>query len=369
MSFSGGTYTLPAGNPVVTATTITSTWANTTMSDIATALSTCLLKDGTQTVTANIPMASFKFTGLAAGSAAGNSLRYEQLFNASGITLIGDLLFTDGLFDIGKSGATRPRDLFMSRNLTVGGTAAITGHVTVEGVTSTGATGTGKLVFDGTPTLTTAVLGSSTATTQTAADNSTKVATTAYIDRGAASSEILIGTLQTASASATIDFAAASYAAAFDGSLAEVTFHWEGVRPGTDAVVLNGIMGTGAGPTYHNSVNDYEDAGNTSSSGAANTAFGNALRAYISLTGEINVGNAATRQCCGSARLAASAANTTFLPGIQYDATCISSAGVMNRITGAGRYNSAGAITGFRFQFGSGNIAEGIFWVTGKRKS
>jgi hypothetical protein len=58
----------------------------------------------------------------------------------------------------------------------------ITGHPTVEGVTSTGATGTGKLVFDGSPTLTTAVLGSSTATTQSAADNSTKVATTAYVD-------------------------------------------------------------------------------------------------------------------------------------------------------------------------------------------
>jgi len=56
----------------------------------------------------------------------------------------------------------------------------ISGHPTVEGVTSTGATGTGKFVFDGSPTLTTASLGSSTATTQTAGDNSTKVATTAY---------------------------------------------------------------------------------------------------------------------------------------------------------------------------------------------
>ena len=42
-------------------------------------------------------------------------------------------------------------------------------------------TGTGALVFANTPTLTTAVLGSSTATTQTPGDNSTKVATTAYV--------------------------------------------------------------------------------------------------------------------------------------------------------------------------------------------
>jgi len=40
-----------------------------------------------------------------------------------------DLLFTDATYDIGKTGATRPRDLFLSRNLTVGGTASITGAI------------------------------------------------------------------------------------------------------------------------------------------------------------------------------------------------------------------------------------------------
>lgn len=40
-----------------------------------------------------------------------------------------------------------------------------TGHQTIEGVTTTGATGTGKLVFDGTPTLVTPILGVATATT------------------------------------------------------------------------------------------------------------------------------------------------------------------------------------------------------------
>jgi hypothetical protein len=58
----------------------------------------------------------------------------------------------------------------------------VSGHLTLEGVTSTGATGTGALVFGTSPTLTTAVLGSSTATTQSPADNSTKIATTAYVD-------------------------------------------------------------------------------------------------------------------------------------------------------------------------------------------
>lgn len=44
-----GVYTLPAGNPVVTGTTITSTWGNTTLSDIATALTQSLSVDGSVT--------------------------------------------------------------------------------------------------------------------------------------------------------------------------------------------------------------------------------------------------------------------------------------------------------------------------------
>lgn len=83
MPFSSGTFTLYSpGNPVVTGTTIASTWANNTLNDIATGLTACLLKDGTQVVTADIPMASFALTGLRAGAAAGESLRYEQLFLA-----------------------------------------------------------------------------------------------------------------------------------------------------------------------------------------------------------------------------------------------------------------------------------------------
>lgn len=39
----------------------------------------------------------------------------------------GNLLFTDATYDIGQSGATRPRDLFLSRNAVIGGTLAVTG--------------------------------------------------------------------------------------------------------------------------------------------------------------------------------------------------------------------------------------------------
>jgi len=60
-----GTYNLPAGNPVVTGTTISSTTTNNTFNDIATALTGSLSKDGQTTPTGNLPMGGFAHTGVA----------------------------------------------------------------------------------------------------------------------------------------------------------------------------------------------------------------------------------------------------------------------------------------------------------------
>ncbi len=79
MPFNGsGIYSLPAGNPVVTGTTISSSWANSTLSDIGTALTACLTKSGESTPTANIPMGTFKLTGMGVGSAATDSVTLGQ---------------------------------------------------------------------------------------------------------------------------------------------------------------------------------------------------------------------------------------------------------------------------------------------------
>ena len=86
MAFNGsGTYTLPAGNPVVTGTTISSSTTNTTNSDIATALTNCITRDGQSTPSANLPMNAKKLTGLAAGTSAGDSVRYEQVVLTSAL--------------------------------------------------------------------------------------------------------------------------------------------------------------------------------------------------------------------------------------------------------------------------------------------
>ena len=90
MPFNGsGTYALPAGNPVVTGTTISSSTTNTTYSDIATALTNCLTRDGQSTPSANLPMNANKLTGLAAGTSAGDSVRYDEVQYVSGVAAIG----------------------------------------------------------------------------------------------------------------------------------------------------------------------------------------------------------------------------------------------------------------------------------------
>ena len=94
-----GTYNLPAGNPVVTGTTISSTWANTTLSDIANALTQSVASDGQTPMSANLNMATNKVVNVADPSNAqdaatkaytdaaitGLSATYQTIITATGI--------------------------------------------------------------------------------------------------------------------------------------------------------------------------------------------------------------------------------------------------------------------------------------------
>ena len=90
MSYNGsGTFNInSAGQPVVTGTVITSTAFNALTADLATGLSTALTKDGQTTPTANIPMGTYKITGLGAGTVATDAVRFSQLQNVSTTTYI-----------------------------------------------------------------------------------------------------------------------------------------------------------------------------------------------------------------------------------------------------------------------------------------
>jgi hypothetical protein len=65
-----GTYSLPVGNPVVTGTTISSTWANNTLTDISNALTGSLSADGQTTASGNLNMGTNRIINLGEPSSA-----------------------------------------------------------------------------------------------------------------------------------------------------------------------------------------------------------------------------------------------------------------------------------------------------------
>jgi len=91
-----GVYSLPAGNPVVTGTSISSTWANTTLADISTALTGSVASDGQTPMTGSLDMNSQKIINLLAGTTTGDAVNYTQfiasfvnpVFGGTGFMLI-----------------------------------------------------------------------------------------------------------------------------------------------------------------------------------------------------------------------------------------------------------------------------------------
>lgn len=80
-----GVYSLPSGNPVVTGTTISSTVQNNTTSDMATALTNSLAKDGQTTPTANLPLGGYKLTGVGLATASTDAATLANIQAGTGI--------------------------------------------------------------------------------------------------------------------------------------------------------------------------------------------------------------------------------------------------------------------------------------------
>jgi hypothetical protein len=74
-----GLYNLPAGNPVVTGTTISSTWANTTMQNIADALTQSVAADGQTSMSGNLKMGNKQINNMADGTASTDAATVGQL--------------------------------------------------------------------------------------------------------------------------------------------------------------------------------------------------------------------------------------------------------------------------------------------------
>jgi len=93
---SGG-YSLPVNtwNPATTGVSATVPDWQTLINDIATAIQQSVSADGQTPITGNIAMGNNKLTGLAAGSATGHSLRWEQLFSQGTIANLASATATD----------------------------------------------------------------------------------------------------------------------------------------------------------------------------------------------------------------------------------------------------------------------------------
>jgi len=101
-----GTYSLPAGNPVVTGTSISSVAFNNTMGDIATALTGSVAADGQTPMTGSLDMNSNKLVNMPAGTTTGNAVEYTQF-----TTAFVNPTFTGNEFMLIPKGTTAQRPL------------------------------------------------------------------------------------------------------------------------------------------------------------------------------------------------------------------------------------------------------------------
>lgn len=176
MSFSGGVYTLP-GPALVTGEVVSATENNQFRNDVAGAFNVTMLRNGTSTATANLPMGGYKLTGLGAPSTNGDSLAYGAA--AVVTTLTSTSLTATRVPYAGTGGLLQDASTFTfdGTTLTAGGFSTA-GSITLSGGTANGVaylngskvltTGLG-LVFDGTN------LGVGTATPTFTAGNGVQV--------------------------------------------------------------------------------------------------------------------------------------------------------------------------------------------------
>jgi len=165
MPLSGsGVYSPPSPYyPAITDELILASDYNAILVDIATALSTCIMKDGQQIVTANIPFAGFKLTGVGTGTANQDVTNVLQVFTSPTFS---DVTMTGTATDIDSTNITI--DAVTALDLTAT-TTTIAGTTLDVNATNTDLTGSNV-----------------TLQTQTLGDNTTKGATTAFVFAGLA---------------------------------------------------------------------------------------------------------------------------------------------------------------------------------------
>jgi hypothetical protein len=121
-----GVYSLPAGNPVVTGTVISTTWANNTMNDLASAMTDSVAADGQTPMTGPLNLNSNKVTNLANATLTGDAVNYGQFSTPtfSGAVVCSSTLTVTGATALSSTLAVTG-DTTMAGNLAVNSTGQI----------------------------------------------------------------------------------------------------------------------------------------------------------------------------------------------------------------------------------------------------
>ncbi len=203
-----------------------------------------------------------------------------------------------------------------------------------------------------------------TATTQAASDNSTKVATTEYVDTavtaGGGVGEWVLLSTQTAASSATVDFS----------NLLTSTYRYYKIVaynmvPATNGAQLYMRFGTGAGPTWVSANYAWTGTGAFSAGDPSMTGSTSDAQINICNNASFNITNTAAK----GNNLEVSIfdpANASFAKAASCILTGWTSGTTGNMaILSSGSYNVTGAITSVRFLMSSGNISTGVFQLWG----
>lgn len=140
-----GTYALPTGNPVTSHSTISSTWANTTLGDIGTELTNSLDRQGRGAMLAPI--------ALAAGSSTAPSLAWSSELN-TGPYRAGskDIRFQVNSTTLQKwtdTGVSFPLDVTVAGAFTANGAVTLSGSTTITAPLSTTLAASSNWTFTG----------------------------------------------------------------------------------------------------------------------------------------------------------------------------------------------------------------------------
>ena len=136
-----GTYNLPVGNPVVSGTTISSAWANSTLNDIATALTGSVAADGQTAMSGVLNMGTNRITGVANATLASDAVNLGQLVNPN---FTGDVIIGGDLDVAGDT--TLVGTLDVTSAVTFNNTLAVAGATELVGQLKL--TGTGEMLVN-----------------------------------------------------------------------------------------------------------------------------------------------------------------------------------------------------------------------------